>query len=393
MRRMLCPLLAGLVLTGLVALSGCSEGGDKVARGTGEAAEVAVYAMQPQSVVYTTELSGRVLPFQIAEVRPQVSGIIQKRLFEEGADVAAGEVLYQIDPAEYEAEYASAKANLAIAEANVAPARLKMERFRDLVSASAVSRQEYEDALAAYKQATATVGARAAAVDTARIRLDYTKVTAPISGRIGRSTVTAGALVTANQAQLLTRIQRLDPVYVDLTQSSADLLRLRQRLASGKLQRLDEAQATVTLVLEDGTPYPQPGVLQFTDVTVDEGTGSVSVRAVFPNAELLLLPGMYVRAELSEGRDDAALLLPQEALQRDLNGNAQVFVVRPDGTVERRTIKVSRTYGRFWVVSEGLAPGDQVVVEGLQRVRPGGKVRVVPPANPASPAAQTPAQP
>lgn len=364
----------------LGVLSGC--GSDSP--GTSSAAkadlmDVAVYVIEPQSVVYTTELSGRVLPFQIAEVRPQVSGIIQKRLFEEGADVVAGDVLYQIDPAEYQAEFASAKANLAIAEANVAPAKLKMERFKDLVSASAVSRQEYEDALAAYKQATATVGARVAAVDTARIRLDYTRVVAPISGRIGRSTVTPGALVTANQAQMLTKIQRLNPVYVDLTQSSADLLRLRQRLASGKLQRLDEASATVSLVLEDGTPYPQSGTLQFTDVTVDEGTGSVSVRAVFPNPELLLLPGMYVRAQLSEGRDDAALLLPQEALLRDLNGNAQVFVVQPDDTIQRRTIKVSRTHGRFWVVTEGLNPGDRVVIEGLQRVRPGAKVRVVPP--------------
>lgn len=375
----LCALYVALL--GLMLAAGCSydKPGDKpgAAAPSAQAVDVAVHVMAPQNVLYTTELAGRVAPYKIAEVRPQVSGIIQKRLFEEGADVAAGQVLYQIDPSEYEAELANARANLAVAEANVAPARLKMERFRDLVASNAVSRQEYEDAQAAFKQASATAGARAAAVDTARIRLAYTRVTSPIAGRIGRSTVTPGALVTANQPQMLASVQQLDPVYVDLTQSSAELLRLRKNLDSGRLRRLDGAEAEVSLKLEDGTPYPERGTLKFTDVSVDQSTGAVNLRAVFPNPDQLLLPGAYVRAVLTEGRDENALLLPQEALLRDIGGNAQVLVVRPDGTAERRTVKVGRTHERFWVVTGGLEPGDAVIVEGVQRVRPGGKVRVV----------------
>lgn len=365
------PIL--FVLLGL--LGGCSEerSGKKQAAGP---AEVMVHTMTTQPVVYTTELMGRVSPFRIAEVRPQVGGIIQERLFEEGADVQAGDILYQIDDELYKADYDNARANMGIAEANLAPVKLKMERFRDLVNVNAVSRQEYEDAMAAYKQAQATILARKAALETARIHLKNTKVTAPISGRIGRSTVTAGALVTASQDQLLTTVQQLNQVYVDLTQSSAELLRLRKSFESGRLQKMDVQQAAVSLYLEDGTLYKQTGTLQFTDVSVDVSTGAVNLRAVFPNPDLNLLPGMYVRAVLSEGRDDNALLLPQRAMLRDSGGKARVWVVKADDSVELRSIESTRTHGDSWVVAAGLAPGERVVVEGLQRMRAGAKVNI-----------------
>lgn len=362
-----------IVLCCFVLLTGCGENRKSGKQAAG-VAEVMVHDMAPQSVLFTTELMGRVRSYRVAEVRPQVGGIIQERLFEEGADVKAGDVLYQIDADLYKADYENAKANLAIAEANLAPAKVKMERFRDLVNANAVSRQEYEDALAAFKQAQATIDARKAALDTARIHLENTRVTAPISGRIGRSTVTAGALVTANQAQLLTSVQQLRTVYVDLTQSSADLLRLRASLLSGRLQQVDKEHAAVSLYLEDGALYGEQGTLQFTDVTVDESTGAVNMRAVFPNPTMTLLPGMYVRAVFSEGKDDKALLLPQRSLMRDASGAAFTWVVNEDSTVERRPIEVGRTHGNAWVVLSGINPGERVVIEGIQKLRPGAKV-------------------
>ncbi|WP_300848106.1 efflux RND transporter periplasmic adaptor subunit, partial [uncultured Bilophila sp.] len=352
------------------------------------AVEVAVDVVTPQKVLYTTELAGRTSAFQIAEVRPQVSGIIQKRLFTEGTDVKAGDTLYQIDPATYKADLDSAKANLARAEANVAPARLKMQRFKDLVNISAVSKQEYEDAEAAYKQALADVGVNKAAVENARIRLDYTKVTSPISGRTGRSLVTPGALVTANQGNPLTTVQQLDPVYVDVTQSSTEVLRLKRALESGTLQRADEGHAAVRLLLEDGSEYAHSGTLQFTDVSVDESTGMVTLRAIFPNPEHDLMPGMYVRAILKEGVDEQAILLPQRALVRDAKGNATAYVVNAESKVEVRPLKVGRTQGNSWVVLDGLKAGDKVIVEGIQKIRPGAAVRIA--ATPDAQAAPAP---
>lgn len=362
------------VLTTLL-LAGCGEEKGAPAAGPANAVEVGVVTIQPRRVVYTTELAGRAFPFQISEVRPQVSGIIQKRLFEEGSDVKAGDVLYQIDPATCQANLDSARANLAKAEANVTPTRLKRDRFRDLANISAVSRQEYEDADAAFKQAQAEVGVNRAAVENARIRLDYTRVTSPISGRIGRSSVTPGALVTENQSAPLATVQQLDPMYVDVTRSAAEVLRLKRSLESGRLQRTDDEHAAVRLLLEDGSPYPEQGTLQFTDVSVDQSTGAVTLRAIFPNPRQDLLPGMYVRAILAEGLDEQAILLPQRALVRDSRGNPTAWVVTPQNTVEIRKINVSRTYRDAWVVTEGLKPGEKVIVEGLQKIRQGSAVR------------------
>lgn len=363
-------------LIGSLPLMGCKDENTAAGPSAAPAVEVAVDVVTPQKVLYTTELAGRTSAFQIAEVRPQVSGIIQKRLFTEGTDVKAGDTLYQIDPATYKADLDSAKANLARAEANVAPARLKMQRFKDLVNISAVSKQEYEDAEAAYKQALADVGVNKAAVENARIRLDYTKVTSPISGRTGRSLVTPGALVTANQGNPLTTVQQLDPVYVDVTQSSTEVLRLKRSLESGTLQRADEGHAAVRLLLEDGSEYAHSGTLQFTDVSVDESTGMVTLRAIFPNPEHDLMPGMYVRAILKEGVDEQAILLPQRALVRDAKGNATAYVVNAESKVEVRPLKVGRTQGNSWVVLDGLKAGDKVIVEGIQKIRPGATVRI-----------------
>lgn len=375
-------------LIGSLPLMGCKDENTAAGPSAAPAVEVAVDVVTPQKVLYTTELAGRTSAFQIAEVRPQVSGIIQKRLFTEGADVKAGDTLYQIDPATYKADLDSAKANLARAEANVAPARLKMQRFKDLVNISAVSKQEYEDAEAAYKQALADVGVNKAAVENARIRLDYTKVTSPISGRTGRSLVTPGALVTANQGNPLTTVQQLDPVYVDVTQSSTEVLRLKRALESGTLQRADEGHAAVRLLLEDGSEYAHSGTLQFTDVSVDESTGMVTLRAIFPNPEHDLMPGMYVRAILKEGMDEQAILLPQRALVRDAKGNATAYVVNAESKVEVRPLKVGRTQGNSWVVLDGLKAGDKVIVEGIQKIRPGATVRIA--ATPDAQAAPAP---
>ena len=335
-------LLAGLL--GCLSLMGCKDEKTGAQAPTVPAVEVAVEIVTPQKVLYTTELAGRTSGFQIAEVRPQVSGIIQKRFFEEGADVKAGDVLYQIDPATYQANLDSAKANLARAEANVAPARLKMQRFKDLVNISAVSKQEFEDAEAAYKQALADVGVNKAAVENARIRLAYTKVTSPISGRSGRSLVTPGALVTENQSSPLTTVQQLDPVYVDVTQSSTEVLRLKRSLEDGTLQRADQDHAAVRLLLEDGSEYGLTGTLQFADVSVDESTGMVTLRAIFPNPKQELLPGMYVRAILNEGVDDQAILLPQRALLRDAKGNPTTISTRVR-TLNGERLKVNDKMG------------------------------------------------
>jgi membrane fusion protein (multidrug efflux system) len=350
--------------------------------------EVSVVVVKQERVALTMELPGRTSPYLIAEVRPQVGGIIQKRLFTEGSDVKAGQVLYQIDPSTYQAAFDSAKAGLARAEANLTTTRLKEGRYKELISVNAVSRQEYDDMVAALKQAEADVAGNKAAVETARINLAYTHVTSPISGRIGKSSVTTGALVTANQPTALAAIQQLDPMYVDVTQSSADLLRLKQDMASGKIKQDGANQAKVKLLLENGAPYPQTGTLKFSDVTVDQSTGSVTLRSLFPNRQNILLPGMYVRAIVEEGANDKAILVPQQAVTRDPQGNAIAMVVDSTEKVEPRVLKADRTIGDKWLVADGLKPGDRVIMEGLMKVRPGMPVKAVlfeaAPATPAS---------
>lgn len=366
------------ILAASLLLGGCGKQKSAGQKPPAGPPEVGIVTIQPQRVAITTELSGRTSAYLVAEVRPQVNGIVQKRIFTEGSDVKAGQVLYQIDPATYQAAYASARAAEARAEANLIPARLKEERFRDLVKIKAVSQQDYDDAHASLRQAEADVASSKAAVETARINLAYTRVTAPISGRIGKSAVTTGALVTANQAAPLSTIQQLSSMYVDVTQSSAELLRLKQTLASGQLKHGGAAQARVKLLLENGATYPLEGVLKFSDVTVDPSTGSVTLRSVFPNPKQTLLPGMFVRAVIQEGVNEQAILVPQRGVTRNPAGNAMVMVVGAEEKVEPRVIQADRTVGDSWLVSEGLKAGDRVILEGIQKARPGTVVKAVP---------------
>ncbi len=370
-----------IAVTGILGASlfmaGCAKGGSAVANAQSAPPEVRVVVVTPQRVALSTDLPGRTSAYLIAEVRPQVSGIIKQRLFTEGANVKAGEVLYQIDPATYQASFNSAKAALDKFEANLVPARLKAERYKDLVKINAVSQQDYDDASAALKQAEADVEGGKAALESARINLAYTKVTAPISGRIGRSSVTDGALVTANQPAALATVQQLSPIYVDVTQSSADMLRLKQEMASGFMKSSGIAQTRVKLLLENGSLYPLPGTLKFSEVTVDQSTGSITLRAVFPNPKQTLLPGMFVRAVVEEGVNEHAILVPQIGVSRNLAGEATVMVVGNGEKAELRLIKVDRTVGDCWLVSDGLNTGDRVIVEGIQKVRPGMPVKAV----------------
>jgi membrane fusion protein, multidrug efflux system len=368
-------IAAGLLLAGS-SLSGCSKQSTAATPSQAPPPEVGVVVVAPQNVAITTELSGRTAPCLIAEVRPQVGGIIQQRRFEEGGEVKAGQVLYLIDSASYQAAYDSAAADLARAEAKLLPARLKAQRFAELIKTNAVSQQDNDDTTAAYRLAEAEVAAARAALKTTRIDLDYTTVKAPIAGRIGRSSVTTGALVTASQAMPLATIQQLDPVYVDVTQSSVELLRLKRKLASGSLKNGSADQARVRLILEDGSSYAEVGTLKFSDVTVNQSTGSVTLRTVFPNSQQLLLPGMYVRAVLEEGTLEGAILVPQQGVSRNPAGNATALVVGADDKVELRTLKVERSIGDQWLVSEGLQAGDRLIVEGSQKARPGSPVRV-----------------
>ncbi|HEY6000907.1 MAG TPA: efflux RND transporter periplasmic adaptor subunit [bacterium] len=457
--RTVRAVIPALIAAGAL-LAGCGK--SKPAAAPPPPPEVGVVTIQPQRVAVTTELAGRISAYLVAEVRPQVGGIVQERLFTEGSDVKAGDVLYRIDPATYRSAYASAQAALARAqaaqasakaalgttratqasaqaalatsraahenalagraraEANAVPRRLKAARFQELVAINAVSRQDADDAAAAVKQSEAEIqsadaavsGAKAeiaraeaavtgaeaeiaraeaaiqvagaeiagaeAALESARINLSRAEVTAPISGRIGRSAVSTGALVTANQAAALATIQRLDPVYVDATESSANVLRLRQSLASGHLRQDGPGQATVRLVLENGAAYPLEGSLKFSDVTVQPGTGSVTLRSVFPNPDKLLLPGMFVRAVVQEGVNESAILVPQRGVSRNQKGEPVAMAVGADEKVEARVLKVDRALGDQWLVTGGLAAGDRVILEGLQRVRPGVPVKAVP---------------
>ncbi|HEX3407135.1 MAG TPA: efflux RND transporter periplasmic adaptor subunit [Caulobacteraceae bacterium] len=340
---------------------------------------VGVVTVEPQSTTLTTELPGRTNPYEIADVRPQVGGIIKARLFTEGSIVNAGQVLYQIEPAPFQAAYDQARGQLANAEANLTDTKLKADRLVGLVKLNSIAKQDADDAEAAYKQAQATVKQDQAAVEAARINLGWTKVTAPITGKIGISTVTKGALVTATQTTALTTIQRLDPIYVDVTQSAAQLLVLRQEMARGGLK--PDANAEAHLTLSDGSAYPQPGQVQFTDVTVDPTTDAVTLRAIFPNPSGVLLPGMFVRETVVEGVNPAALLAPQHGVTRDARGQATALVVDAQGKVELRRLQVGRTVGDKWLVTGGLAAGDRVVVEGTQSAQPGMRVRAVPAGN------------
>lgn len=387
-----------LAISGLLAIAALTAGCDKknAPAGPPPAAppEVSIITVQSQRVTLTTELAGRVAASLTAEVRPQVGGIIQKQLFVEGSDVKAGTVLYQIDPASYQAAYNGAKAALAKAEANLGPVRLKAERYKELVKINAVSKQDYDDVSAAQKLAEADIESAKAALETARINLTYTKVTAPISGRIGRSTVTNGALVTTNQGTPLATIQQLSPVHVDVTQSNSDMLRLKKSLESGLLKG-SSGQARVKLLLEDGTPYPLPGTLKFSEAFVDPSTGSVTLRTLFPNPKQLLLPGMFVRAVLEEGVKDQGILVPQRAVSRNPAGSATVMVVGAEEKVEPRVIKAERTVGDNWLISDGLKTGDRIIMEGIQKARPGTAVKTVPfgaapAAAPGAPAATQP---
>ncbi|EST15608.1 multidrug/solvent efflux pump periplasmic linker protein mepA [Pseudomonas putida S610] len=359
------PAVTALVSAVALAtlLSGCNKE-DQAAQQQQQqqAPQVGVVTLQPQAFTLTTELPGRTNAYRIAEVRPQVNGIILKRLFKEGSEVKQGQQLYQIDPAVYEA-------NLSKAQADLQATRSLADRYKQLIEEQAVSRQEYDDANAKRLQAEASL-------KSAQIDLRYTKVLAPISGRIGRSAVTEGALVNSGQTNAMATIQQLDPIYVDVTQSTAELLKLRRELESGQLKRAGDNAASVQLVLEDGTLYKQEGRLEFSEVAVDETTGSVTLRAIFPNPDHTLLPGMFVHARLKAGVNANAILAPQQGVTRDLKGAPTALVVNQDNKVELRQLKASRTVGSDWLIEEGLNPGDRLITEGLQYVRPGAEVKV-----------------
>jgi len=341
------------------------------------APEVTVVTIHRQPVPVTTELPGRTSAYLVAQVRARVDGIVLRREFTEGADVKAGQRLYQIDPAPYRAALDSALAALQKAQANVAAMNAQAERYKILIGGNGVSKQEYDNAIAAQAQAAADVASSNAAVQTARINLGYTEVVSPITGRTGLSLVTQGAYVQASAATLLTTVQQIDPIYVDLTQTSVAGLQLRRDVANGQLKENGPDQAKVTLTLEDGTKYPAIGTLQFTDITVDPGTGSVTVRAVFPNPDHVLLPGMFVRASIEEGVNDNALLVPQQGVTHDPSGHATALVVGPDNKVELRIVQATRTLGDQWVVQGGLNEGERVIVAGVQKAQPGILVRAV----------------
>jgi membrane fusion protein, multidrug efflux system len=375
---------AVFAVVGLTAVAACGKQ-EGAPQGRG-AVPVTVVTLATAPVVLHRELPGRTTPYLVAEVRPQVNGIVKQRLYTEGSAVKAGQPLYQLDDATYQADLASARAALARAEATLNTARLNSRRSADLFAINAVSKQEDENAAAALKQGEADVAAAAAAVRSAEVILGYARITAPIGGRIGKSSVTQGALVTANQDEPLATVQQLDPIYVDLTQSSAEWLSLRRELAAGRLEGTQDMP--VAIVLEDGTPYAQPGKLAFSEVSVDPTTGSFALRVVVPNPEHILLPGMYVRAIVGTGTRQAGLLVPQQGIARDPKGHTTAMVVGQDGMVEVRPVRVSQAIGDKWLVEEGLAAGDRVIVEGLQKVQPGAPVQPTeagatpPPANP-----------
>ncbi|WP_343647953.1 efflux RND transporter periplasmic adaptor subunit [Enterobacter sp.] len=362
--------LSGFIVCALL-LAGCD--GQENQHPQAQAPQVSVHIVKSAPLAVTTELPGRTDAFRVAEVRPQVSGIILHRNFTEGSDVKAGESLYQIDPATYQAAYDNAKGELAKAQAAATIARLTVKRYLPLVGTQYVSRQEYDQAVATAQQADASVVAAQAGVESARINLAYTKVTSPIDGRIGKSSVTEGALVTTGQSAALATVQQLDPIYVDVTQSSSDFMRLKQT----SLQK-GAGTRSVELLMESGQPYPLKGTLQFSDVTVDESTGSITLRAIFPNPQHMLLPGMFVRARIDEGIQPNAILVPQQGVTRTPRGDATVLVVNDKNQVETRTVVAPQAIGDRWLVTEGLKNGDRVIVSGLQKVHPGVSVVATP---------------
>jgi membrane fusion protein, multidrug efflux system len=378
------PVLLGFWI-GAALVLGCQKEAPPQQQGPG-AAPVTVVTLKAGSVQLTRELPGRTSAFKVAEVRPQANGIVQKRLFTEGGLVKEGQALYQLDDATYRADYASAKAALDRAEASLKVARLNAKRSEELAKLGSLSVADNDRAQAALAQAEADQKSAQAALQRSGVMLSYARISAPISGRIGKSSVTEGALVTANQPAALASIQQLDPLYVDLTQSSEELLRLRKEVAAGTLERKEETP--VQIVMEDGSPYAHEGKLTFSDVTVDPSTGSFSLRVLLPNPEQMLLPGMYVRARIGSGVRQSGLLVPQQGITRDPKGNATAMVVGKDGKVEARVVKTSQTVGDKWLVDSGLADGDKVIVEGLQKIQPGMPVQ----ATEAPQAAASPSQ-
>lgn len=373
-----CLPLSGFIVCAAL-LTGCD--GQENPQQHAQAPQVSVHIVKSAPLAVTTELPGRTDAYRVAEVRPQVSGIILHRNFTEGSDVKAGESLYQIDPATYQAAYDNAKGELVKAQAAANIAHLTVKRYVPLVGTQYVSKQEYDQAVATAQQADASVVAAKASVESARINLAYTKVTSPINGRIGKSSVTEGALVTNGQATALATVQQLDPIYVDVTQSSSDFMRLKQQTS---LQKGDTS--SVELLMENGQPYPLKGTLQFSDVTVDESTGSITLRALFPNPQHMLLPGMFVRARIDEGTQPDAILVPQQGVTRTPRGDATVLVVNEKNQVESRTVVAPQAIGDRWLITEGLKNGDRVIISGLQKVRPGVTVVAIPDtaATPAS---------
>ncbi|MDO6619946.1 MULTISPECIES: efflux RND transporter periplasmic adaptor subunit [unclassified Shewanella] len=360
------------VITAALWITACGQAEQGQGQQKAPPAPVGVMSVTEQSQAIYVELPGRSRAFLEAEVRPQVSGIITNRGFVEGKDVEAGQSLYQIDSATYKAALVSAEADLASANAALASAKATADRYAALVKTNAISAQDFDEADAAYKEAIAKVTVAEAAINTAKINLEYTEVRAPISGRIGTSSVTPGALVTANQSNTLAKIQQLDPINIDIAQSSAQLLRLKSKLRQGKLQQSENAE--VTLILEDGSTYENVGTLQFSEVSVNEATGSVIIRAEFPNPDGVLLPGMYVRAILNAGQDPSAILVPQKAITRNTKGEAVAMIVNADNQAEARVVKTAEVINHQWRITEGLKAGDKLIVEGLQKVRPGAEV-------------------
>lgn len=369
------PLRIPILISVAAVLAACSR---SAAPTTAATPQVATVTVARQSVALTTELPGRTSPYRIAEIRPQVNGLILKRLFTEGADVQAGQALYQIDPAPFQAVLHSSQAALGRAEANLPALQARADRYRQALTEKAVSQQNFDDADSALKQAKADTEYYRALVETARINLNYATVASPISGRIGASSVTDGAIVTAYQPVALTTIQQLDPIYVDVVQSSTELLRLQHRLQDGQLSRVGAAGSEVELTLSDGSKYPRLGKLQFRDVSVDPTTATVTLRVVFPNPDGVLLPGMFVRTIVKEGVSEDAILIPQQTVARDPKGNPYVLVVEADNKVAQRKLTLDRAVGDQWLVSSGLAPGDCVIAEGMQKVRAGAVVQTVP---------------
>ena len=368
-------LLPTVLLFAAGILTGCNDNGEAKAQVT--TPQVNVYTVKSAPLAVTTELPGRTDAFRVAEVRPQVSGIILKRNFVEGGDIKAGNSLYQIDPAPYQAAWNSAQGSLAKAQAAAKIAHLTVKRYVPLLGTKYISQQDYDQAVATAQQADAEVTAAKAEVENARINLAYTKVSSPIDGRIGKSNVTEGALVTNGQASSMATVQQLDPIYVDVTQSSHDFMQLKQAVEQGSLKK-SNGKTAVQLIMEDGQPYALNGELEFSDVTVDQTTGSITLRAVFPNPQHQLLPGMYVRAKIDEGVQPNAILIPQQGVTRNPRGDATVMVVAKDNKAEVREVTAPQAIGDQWLVTKGVQPDDKVIVSGLQRVRPGVTVQIVP---------------